>query len=115
MITIKIKQGTTGLWYGTTDYPPYKGLLIAEKTPDDVLDAISPTIKALRAAYKIAMQDRYEKKAKAGRASGLAKKARRALGQEAREEPAGRPAVEDRGGEPAGYNKGDEPRPRSDR
>lgn len=54
---IGIEEGASGLWYGVSvdRSGPYKGLLIAGRSLDDVLDQISPTIKAMReAARKIA-------------------------------------------------------------
>lgn len=47
---ITIEEGSSGLWYAVS--PDLKGMLIAEKTLDEVLDKIAPTIKSMCEASK---------------------------------------------------------------
>ena len=56
---ISIEEGASGLWYGVTAdrIGPYKGLLIAGESLDDVLDQISPTIKAMRDAARAVAEE----------------------------------------------------------
>jgi hypothetical protein len=55
-MVIVIEEGASGLWYGMTgdQIGPYKGLFIAEKTLDAVIDKIPATIKAMRDAAEAA-------------------------------------------------------------
>lgn len=59
---IMIEEGASGLWYGVSGPGgPYKGLLIAGKTLDEVLDQVSPVVKALRDAALAAAEEAIKK------------------------------------------------------